>query len=76
MLIVDPPDPPPPALPPPRQFLRDKCTQGLGQEKFEKALDLLQRMQEGDCRITVEGVEYDGNEDDDVRFAGKFFFFV
>lgn len=23
-------------------------------------------MQEGDCRVVVDGVEYDGNEDDDV----------
>ena len=44
----------------------------MGQEKFEKALDLLKRMQEGDCKITVDGVEYDGNEDDDVRHAGRF----
>ena len=29
-------------------------------------------MQEGDCKITVDGVEYDGNEDDDVRHAGRF----
>eukprot|EP00752_Nemacystus_decipiens_P007705 g6888.t1 len=49
------------------QFITKKCSDGLGPEKFAKALDLLKQMQEGDCRVVVDGVEYDGNEDDDVE---------
>lgn len=48
------------------QFLRKKCTEGLGASNFEKALVLLKAMQEGDCKVSVEGVEYDGNDDDQV----------
>ncbi|CAM9770841.1 unnamed protein product, partial [Ectocarpus sp. 6 AP-2014] len=49
------------------QFITKKCSDGLGEAKFAKALDLLKKMQEGDCRVTLDGVEYDGNEDDDVE---------
>ncbi|CAM9538449.1 unnamed protein product [Scytosiphon promiscuus] len=49
------------------QFLTKKCTEGLGQDKFTKALDLLTKMQEGDCKVDLDGVVYDGNNDDDVE---------
>lgn len=55
----------------PEQFITKKCSDGLGQEKFAKALNLLKQMQEGDCRVVMDGVEYDGNEDDDVRWGGR-----
>lgn len=48
------------------QFITKKCSDGLGEAKFAEALDLLKKMQEGDCRVTLDGVEYDGNEEDDV----------
>lgn len=51
-----------------KQFLTKKCTEGLGQEKFAKALDLLTKMQDGDCKVELDGVDYDGNNDDDVGF--------
>lgn len=28
-------------------------------------------MQQGDCKIKMDGVLYDGNEDDDVRSVGR-----
>lgn len=56
----------------PEQFLTKKCSEGLGEEKFTKALDLLKQMQEGDCRVVVDGIEFDGNEDDDVRCSLSF----
>ncbi|CAM9640609.1 unnamed protein product [Pylaiella littoralis] len=49
------------------QFLTKKCSDGLGQDKFARAMGLLKQMQEGDCKVNVNGVEYDGNEDDDVE---------
>lgn len=49
------------------KFLRKKCADGLGEETFECAFDLLKRMQEGDGKVTFEGVEYDGTNDDEVR---------
>lgn len=51
-----------------KQFLTKKCSEGLGKEKFAKALDLLTKMQEGDCKVEVDGAVYDGNDDDDVSF--------
>lgn len=58
------------------QFLRKKCSDGLGEKKFTRALMLLRSMQEGDCKVTVEGVEYDGNEDGDVRIRVHYRLFL
>ena len=48
-------------------MITKRCIEGLGQKNFEMALELLKRMQEGDCKVIVEGVIYDGNDEDDVR---------
>lgn len=53
------------------QFLRRKCIEGLGQENYTHAMAVLKAMQEGDCKVQLGGISYDGNDDDQVCLTSR-----
>ncbi|CAM9332534.1 unnamed protein product [Chrysoparadoxa australica] len=49
------------------QYLRKKCIDGLGEEKFTRAFDLLKKMLDEDGYVEVDGETFDGADDSQVR---------
>lgn len=48
------------------QFIKNQCIEGLGRRKFDTAFEILKRMQEGDYVVSIDGIDFNGNSEEDV----------